>query len=120
VSGRAVPPHDISPAEFFSRWVPHAATRDPDRQQRVAGVRAAIQFELIGDDGGHFYVEIAEGMVSGAAGRLLAPDLHLRLEVATWRRLNAGELNAARAAASGLLKFEGSFYLALKLHFILG
>ena len=56
----------------------------------------------------------------GASGSVEAPDLVLSLDVATWRRLNAGEISAPHALLSGALRFRGSVYLALRLHFILG
>ena len=119
MAGRLAPPHDITPLCFFEDWLTRAVSEDPDRRQRLAGVDAEIQFELLGEEGGAFWVRVRDGEVRGSSGRLSEPDLRLTLEVATWRALNAGELKAPIAAARGLLHFEGSLYLALKLHFIL-
>jgi putative sterol carrier protein len=116
---RAVPPPDISPLDFFASWVPEAVGSDPERQQGLSGLRATIQFELEGEDGGAFFLAVHDGSVSGAAGRLTEPDLTLSLSVGTWRRLNAGELNAIQAAGAGALRFRGNLHLALRMHFLL-
>ncbi len=120
VSGRAVPPAEISPLEFFERWVPDAVNHDAERRDRIAELRAKIQFELDGQGGGAYWLHVEGGRVQGSAGVLDAPDLVLRLDVPTWRRLNAGELSAPHALLTGALRFRGSVYLALRLHFILG
>jgi putative sterol carrier protein len=120
VTARAFPPRDILPREFFETWVPQAVRADPERQQRIADLVAKIQFELAGPDGGEFHLCVDRGQVHGGAGPIEAPDLVLRLGVDTWRRLNAGEIAAPTALLTGQLRFHGSLYLALRLHFILG
>jgi hypothetical protein len=32
-----MPPDDISPEEFFTRWVPQAVASDPARRERLGG-----------------------------------------------------------------------------------
>jgi putative sterol carrier protein len=120
VSERAIPPSAISPLEFFERWVPDAVNSDAERRARIADVRARIQFQLDGDGGGAYWLHVEDGRVVGAAGVAEAPDLVLHLDVGTWRRLNAGEISAPHALLTGALRFRGSIYLALRLHFILG
>ena len=120
MSERAVPPSDISPLDFFERWIPEAVNRDAGRRARIADLRAKIQFQLDGEDGGNYWLHVADGHVAGAAGVLDEPDLVLSLDVATWRRLNAGALSAPHALLSGALRFKGSVFLALRLHFLLG
>jgi putative sterol carrier protein len=120
VSGRAIPPAEISPLEFFERWVPDAVNHDAERRARIADLRARIQFQLDGPDGGAYWLHVEDGRVVGAAGVAEAPDLVLHLDVGTWRRLNAGEISAPHALLTGALRFRGSIYLALRLHFILG
>lgn len=118
-SPRAVPPGDISPAEFFERWIPAAVASDSDRRRRIAELDVTIQFELSGEGGGSYYLQLDAGAVRGYPGRVEAPDLTLDLSVEIWRRLNRGELNAAQAAARRMLRFKGNMYLALKVHFLL-
>jgi putative sterol carrier protein len=47
-------------------------------------------------------------------------DLHVRLDVGTWRELNRGSLSAPEAMLRRRVKLRGDLLLAIKLHFILG
>jgi putative sterol carrier protein len=120
VSERARPPENIEPVEFFRRWAPDAVNHDPERRAKIEGLSARIQFELAGPGGGDYWLELANGVVRGDAGRVEAPDLVLRTDLETWRQLNAGEIKAPTAVMKGKLRFEGSMFLALKVHFIIG
>jgi putative sterol carrier protein len=120
VSERARPPADIAPADFFRSWAPEAVRTDPERRKKLENLRARIQFDLAGDGGGLYWLDIGDGQVHGDAGKIDAPDLVLTTDVETWRRLNAGEIKAPTAVMKGKLKFHGSMYLALRIHFIIG
>lgn len=117
---RARPPEDILPAYFFECWVPEAVAADADRRRRLADTEATVVFTLLGEGGGVFTVEIAEGRVRGREGGIEEPDLRVELEVETWRSLNAGRISAPEAVLKRQLRFHGSFLLGLKLHLILG
>jgi len=47
-------------------------------------------------------------------------DLRVRVDLATWRELNAGTLSAPEALLRRRLHFHGNWLLAIKLHLILG
>jgi len=117
---RARPPDDITPREFFTRWVPEAVARDAGRRARLGGTRAAIHFELLGPGGGDFTLALDAGEVRGADGAPDRSDLHVRLDVPSWRALNRGELSAPEAMLRGRVRLKGDLLLAIKLHFILG
>jgi len=120
VSDRARPPADIAPADFFRSWAPEAVRTDPERRKKLENTRARIQFDLSGDGGGLYWLELADGDVRGGDGAIREPELTLLTDVDTWRKLNAGEIKAPTAVMKGKLKFQGSMYLALKIHFIIG
>jgi len=120
VSERAVPPDDITPEEFFLRWVPAAVASDPARRERLAGKPVRIEFELEGLGGGRFGVHLEDGGVSGSVGPLAEADLRVRTDVATWRALNRGELSAPEAFLRRRVHLKGNLMLAVKLHLILG
>jgi putative sterol carrier protein len=120
MSDRAMPPHDISPCEFFTRWVPEAVAADAHRRTRLGGSRAVIHFHLEGEEGGHFAVHLAAGEVRGSEGHPERADLRVRLDVGTWRALNRGDLSAPEAMLRRRVRLEGDLLLAIKLHFILG
>lgn len=120
MSDRARPPDDIPPADFFRSWAPDAVRSDPDRRKKLDGLRARIQFDLAGEGGGLFWLELADGDVSGGEGALEGPDLVLHTDLETWRKLNRGDIKAPTAVMKGKLRFQGSMYLALRIHFVIG
>jgi len=91
---------------------------DAGRREKLAGLDATIQFEI--EDVGRYFLKIAEGQLTGFIGTAEQPDLALQLDLATWRELNAGALNAPTAVMKRRLRFKGRLELALKLHFIIG
>jgi putative sterol carrier protein len=120
MQARPRPPEDIAPLEFFTRWVPETVARDHARRGKLGDARATIHFELLGEGGGDYAVELVAGEVRGVAGRPERSDLHVRLDVPTWRELNRGALSAPEAMLRRRVKLRGDLLLAIKLHFILG
>jgi len=117
---RARPPEDISPEEFFTRWVPESVVADVRRQSGLRDTRASIVFEITGPERSVFTVQIAAGEVRGVAGCASEPDLRVEVDHETWRALNRGDLSAPEALLRRRLRIHGNFVLALKLQLILG
>ena len=119
---RAQPPDDITPRDFFTRWVPAAVAEDESRRHRLGDTDASLLFVLgESDESADCYtLEIADGSVSGREGRPDAPDLTVHVDVPTWRALNRGEISAPEALLRRRLRISGNLVLALKLHLILG
>jgi putative sterol carrier protein len=120
VADRFVPPDDIAPAEFFTRWVPDAVARDPSRSGRLGHGAHELEFTLEGEGGGVFGVHSADGAGRGSVGALEHADLRVRLDVSTWRALNRGDMSAPEAFLKRRVHLKGSLVLAVKLHVILG
>ncbi len=112
-------PHDITPVEFFTRWIPDSVAADHARREKLGETRARIVFELMGEEGGRFTIDIEAGIVAGRQGDHGEEHLRVRVDVATWRKLNSGELSAPEALLKRRLKLSGDFVLGLKLHLIL-
>jgi hypothetical protein len=117
---RAIPPPDIAPAEFFARWLPWVVEHDAARQAQLGTTRATIAFSLEGEGGGDYHVTVADGRVSGGPGAPEHADLRVRVDVASWRALNAGTLSAPRAFLQRRVHLSGNLALAVKLHLIIG
>ena len=120
---RALPPDDITPHEFFTRWVPGAVAADPSRRERLGDTKATIEFCVEGyegEGGSVFEIRIERGVVSATAGEAAEPQLRVRVALETWRALNRGDTAAPQAVLGRKLKLEGDFLLGLKLHLILG
>ena len=114
------PPEDISPLEFFTRWIPTRVEADGDRRARLGDTVAFLVFVLDGEQGGEFTLHLEAGRVAGRSGRPIDADLEIRVDLETWRALNRGELSAPEALLSRRLRLQGDLALALKLHLILG
>lgn len=119
---RAQPPDDITPHAFFTEWVPRTVDADETRRRRLRDTVASLVFVLVESEevACEFTIHIAEGRVRGEPGRVGEPDLQVRVDVETWRALNRGEISAPEALLRRRLHYEGSTFLALKLHLILG
>jgi putative sterol carrier protein len=117
---RANPPDDITPTEFFTRWVPQAVDADPQRGARLGDADATIEFQLSGESAGVWTIRIESGRVAGHEGGNAHSDLRVLVDTDTWRALNRGEMSAPEALLRRRVHLKGSFVLALKLHLILG
>ena len=120
MSERAAPPDDISPEEFFTRWLPEALASDPARRARLGEAPIDLEFTLDGEGGGVYAVRIRDGVMHGSAGPLAEAQLRVRTDVATWRELNRGEMSAPEAFLRRRVHLHGKLLLAVKLRLILG
>lgn len=91
------------------------------------GHRFAIAFELYGEGGGRWVVEVDDGEVAVRSEDLAEPtqapkagsngtgqqvDTTVRVSVDTWRRLLGGQLSPTSAAELGLIQIEGELHPA--------
>jgi putative sterol carrier protein len=123
MADRAVPPRDIAPHDFFTRWVPDAVEGDARRRERLATTRAVLEFHLLDTEsevGGVFVLHVEEGLVRGRPGAAAEADLRVRLDVGTWRALNEGSLSAPEAFLRRRVQLRGDLRLAVMLHFLIG
>jgi putative sterol carrier protein len=120
MANRPLPPDDIAPEQFFTRWIPEVVAGDPSRRARLGATEAVLEFVLEGDGGGNFHFRLFEGLVHGHVGAPERADLRVRLDIATWRLLNSGELSAPEAFLRRRVRLEGNLALAIKLHLIIG
>jgi putative sterol carrier protein len=117
---RARPPESITPHDFFTRWIPEAVAEDEQRRERLRDTEAVLEFDVTGDGGGVFTLEVAAGEVRGAAGPAQKADLRIRVDLPTWRQLNSGCISAPEALLRRRMHMRGNLLLAIKLHLILG
>jgi putative sterol carrier protein len=84
----------------------------PDRAQ---GVTAVIQYDITGEGGGTYHVDIADGKAVVAEGPAASPKLTLTMAAQDWLDMTSGKLNGQMAFMSGKLKLKGDMALAMKL-----
>ena len=84
----------------------------PDRAQ---GVKAVIQYDITGEGGCTYHVNVADGKCALAEGPAASPILTLTMAAPDWLDMVSGKLNGQMAFMSGKLKLKGDMGLAMKL-----
>jgi ribonucleoside-diphosphate reductase beta chain len=72
------------------------------------GHRFTVAYELVGEGGGAWRVEVDDGSVRVERGVGESPDALVRIRYSDWLRLLAGEVTPADAMRQGLTEVEGS------------
>jgi len=117
---RPKPPEDITPDDFYLKWLPAQAAANPDQAAKIKDINATIQFVITGDQGGEYVLQLEGGKISTRKEKADAPKLTVTMALADWREINSGRLNPQMAFMSGKLKVSGDMSLAMKLGTILG
>lgn len=86
---------------------------------KAEDVNATIQFDLTGDNGGQYWLKIANGSAESGSGQAESPNMTLKAAADDWLAVTKGELNPMQAFMSGRLKVQGDMSLALKLQALL-
>lgn len=83
--------------------------------EKAQGVDAVIQFDLSGDNGGQFWVKVANGEVEGGQGQAENPKITIRSSMDTWMDVANGKTNVVNAFMMGKLKVQGDMGLGIKM-----
>lgn len=98
-----------TPQEIFAQmpayFQPEAAGND----------QARLQFDLSGEGGGTWSLEVADGQCLVHEGTVDNPDLTLRMTVSDFLAMIRGELDSMKAVMSGKIGFKGNITLGMKL-----
>jgi putative sterol carrier protein len=88
-----------------SRFLPEAA----------GSTSATVQIELSGENGGRWWVRIANGCCTVGAGPVYKPDVTMITTVGAYLRIRRGELNPIAAAVpGGPMRIKGSYAMAIR------
>ena len=83
--------------------------------EKADGVNAIIQFDLSGDNGGQFFLDIKEGAIEAHDGATDNPNMTLKAAADDYFAVASGEMNPMQAFMSGKIKIQGDMSLAMKL-----
>ena len=83
--------------------------------EKVAGVDVTILFDLSGDNGGFFWIKIADGAAETGTGEVPDPAMTVKANADDWFAVATGQTNAMQAFMTGKLKILGDMGLAMKM-----
>ena len=84
-------------------------------KEAAKGLNAIYQFDLSGDGGGNWNVQIASEQCHVQEGSHASPNVTISMSAKDYLDMVAGKLNGQMAFMTGKLKIAGDFGLALKL-----
>jgi putative sterol carrier protein len=84
--------------------------------EKAQGVDVIIQFDLSGDNGGQFWLDIKDGQIASYEGVNENPKMTLKANAEDWYNVATGKLNAMQAFMSGKIKIQGDMSVAMKLN----
>ncbi len=102
-------PRVSSVADFFEA-IPATFNKEATK-----GLEAVYQYEITGDGGGNWWVEIRDGEVVVSQGEHDAPGITITIDAKDYIDIIEGKLNEQMAFMSGKMKIKGDMNLAMKM-----
>ena len=87
---------------------------------RTDGLNATILFDLSGENGGLYWVKVADGQAETGKGTVDSPNMTLKAAADDWAAMVNGDLNPMQAFMTGKIKIQGDMGLAMKLQSLIG
>ena len=107
---------DMTPKQYFEERV---AGNLKEKKETVDGINAIYEFQITGDNGGTWTVDVKNDPPQVSAGSSGSADCTITMKDENFCSMIDGELNPQMAFMTGKLKVTGNMGLALKLQKIL-
>lgn len=85
------------------------------KADQASDLKMEVQFELSGDDGGAWYVKVADGACTIEEGAIDSPQATVKMDATDWVDMSTGKLNPMAAFMSGKVKVEGDLNAVMKI-----
>jgi len=102
-----------TPAEIFSNLPSNVD------KSKLAGINAKVVFDLSGDNGGAWTLNVADGAASVDEGAADDAQATIKMSDEDYVAMTNGDLNPMMAFMSGKIKVEGDMSTVMKLQSIL-
>ena len=83
--------------------------------EEVKDLTAVIQFKVSGEDGGDYYLSIADGKCDFSVGLAAEPSLTINTPAGVWLKIARKEMTGAMALMTGKYNASGQMGLLLKM-----
>ncbi|MGH7721842.1 MAG: SCP2 sterol-binding domain-containing protein [Candidatus Dormibacteria bacterium] len=103
------------PSEIFTE----INSRLEANPSKIAGINAAYSFDLSGDGGGAYHINLRDGTGEAGPGAPENPNITISMKDTDFVDLATGKLDGTAAFMAGKLKIKGDMGLAMKLQGIL-
>ncbi len=88
---------------------------------KAAGAEMGILFNLSGDDGGQYFVNINDGRLDVSEGAPAAtPNATVNMTAEDFKAMSSGSLNPMMAFMTGKIKVEGDLNSVMKFQSLVG
>lgn len=82
---------------------------------KADGIDATILFDLSGNNGGQFWIKLADGAAESGEGEIEQPAMTLKASADDWFAVSTGQMNPMQAFMTGKIKILGDMSLAMKM-----
>jgi putative sterol carrier protein len=103
--------------QIFEEKIASRLTSNPDVAEKI---KSSYQFDLTGDGGGKWAVDLKTPPGQVTEGEIEAPSVTITMAAKDFVDLVEGRLNGQMAFMQGKLKLKGDLSLALKLQQLVG
>lgn len=90
------------------------------KSDKAGDFEATVQFDLSGDNGGAWYVVIANGNAAVEEGSADDPSAVIRMDATDFADMMSGKLDPMNAFMTGKVKVEGDLNTVMKFQTLFG